>query len=40
MDILHQHTFVLEDITLGLLVEGMIAVGNERVMQLDEGGLV
>ncbi len=28
MDILHQHTLVLKDVTLGLLVEGMIAVGN------------
>jgi hypothetical protein len=40
MDILHQNTLVLEDITLGLLVEGMIAVGNERVVQLDERELV
>jgi hypothetical protein len=40
MDILHQNTLVLEDITLGLLVEGMIAVSNERVVQLDERELV
>ncbi len=40
MDILHQHTLVLKDVTLGLLVEGMIAVGNERVVQSDERGLV
>ena len=40
MDILHQYTLVLEDITLGLLVERMITVGNERVVQSDERGLV
>ena len=40
MDILHQHTLVLEDITLGLLVEQMITVGNEMVVQSDEIGLV
>lgn len=27
VDILHQYTLVLEDITLGLLVEGVIAFG-------------
>ena len=30
VDVLHQHTLVLKNITLGLLVERMIAVGNER----------
>ena len=29
MNILHQYTLVLENITLGLLVEGVIAFGNE-----------
>jgi hypothetical protein len=33
MDILHQHTLVLEDITLRFLVEGMI---TEWVVQLVE----
>jgi hypothetical protein len=41
VDILHQHTLVLEDITLGLLVERMIAVGNEIMRglcnQMKEG---
>jgi hypothetical protein len=40
MDIFHQHTLVLEDITLRLLVEGMIAVRIERVVQSDQRGLV
>jgi hypothetical protein len=31
MNILHQYTLVLEDISLGLLVEGVIAFGDERV---------
>ena len=37
MNILHQYTLVLEDISLGLLVEGVIAFGDERV---NEGRLM
>lgn len=40
MNILHQYTLVLENIALGLLVEGMIAFGNGRVVRLNKRGLV
>ncbi len=32
VNIFHQHTLVLEDITLGLLVERVIAFGNGKIV--------